>query len=157
MPDTEIDRSLEQLLAYPETTPRDDERFVVDVMQKVRKERRTRQLILLVFGLVGALFGAIGAMLLSDGISRLFTEVLSGTVIMQLALFISGIAAFYVWFMGDDLPLEGGHLFAQGRAAGGRGAVDPSGCTVRAAADRSVRRIRHPLRLPGGQALHQHA
>ena len=49
---------------------------------------------------------AFGAMLLSESISRLFTEVLSGTVIMQLALFISGIAAFYVWFMGDDLPLE---------------------------------------------------
>lgn len=109
MPETEFDRSLEQLLAYPQADPDstagDDDRFVVSVMQKVGRERRLRQVILLVFGVIGALFGAFGAMLLSDSISRLFTEVLPGTLIMQAALFISGIAALYVWFMGDDLPL----------------------------------------------------
>lgn len=109
MPETEYDRSLEQLLAYPQSDPDsatgDDDRFVVNVMQKIGRERRMRQLILLVFGVIGALFGAFGALLLSDNISRLFTEVLSGTLIMQVALFISGIAAIYVWFMGDDLPL----------------------------------------------------
>ena len=111
MPETEFDRSLEQLLAYPEfdedSGSGGDARFVVDVMQKVRRERRKRQLILLVFGIIGALFGAFGAFLLTDSISKLFTEILPGTVMMQAALFIAGIAAFYVWFMGDDLPLEG--------------------------------------------------
>ena len=107
MPETEFDRSLEQLLAYPgiDADAGDDDRFVVDVMHKVRQERRKRQLILLVFGIIGALFGVFGALLLSDSISRLFTEILPGTVIMQAALFISGFAALYIWFMGDDLPL----------------------------------------------------
>ena len=109
MPESEFDRSLGQLLAYPEIDEDSgsggDARFVVDVMQKVRRERRKRQLILLVFGAIGALFGVFGAMLLSDSISQLFTETLPGTVIMQAALFISGFAALYIWFMGDDLPL----------------------------------------------------
>ena len=107
MPESEFDRSLEQLLAYPgiDADSGDEDRFVVDVMQKVRRERRKRQLILLVFGIIGALFGVFGAMLLSDSISRLFTEILPGMVIMQATLFISGMAALYVWFLGDDLPL----------------------------------------------------
>ncbi len=110
MPDTEFDRRLEQLLAYPEIDPAsgtgNDDRFVVDVMQEVGRQRRTRQLILVIFGVIGALFGAFGALLLSDGISRLFTDILPGTLIMQASLFLAGFAALYVWFMGDDLPLE---------------------------------------------------
>ena len=111
MPETEFDHRLEQLLAYTETDrgsgSRDDDRFVVGVMQRIGRERRKRQMILLVFGVIGALFGAFGAFLLTDSISKLFTEILPGTVMMQAALLIAGIAAFYVWFMGDDLPLEG--------------------------------------------------
>lgn len=110
MPETEFDRKLEQLLAYSsigtDDTAGGDDRFVVDVMHRVARQRRTRQLILLIFGVIGALFGAFGAFLLSDGINHLFAEMLPGTLIMQAALITSATAAFYVWFMGDDLPLE---------------------------------------------------
>ena len=103
MPDS-IEQSLEELLRYPEQGVSDD-LFVVDVMRQIQKERRTRTLILLLFGGIGALFGLFGAILLSDDISRLFTETLTVTTLMQLPLFATGAAALYIWFMNDDLSI----------------------------------------------------
>ena len=71
-----------------------------------RRQGRRRRAILAAFGGVGALFGLAGAILLADPVDALFTELLSGTHIMQAALLVSGAAAFYVWMMGDDLSLE---------------------------------------------------
>ena len=45
-----IDRKLEELLAYPEQESGNDDLFVVDVMRRVQKERRTRKLIIGLFG-----------------------------------------------------------------------------------------------------------
>ena len=104
MPD-QIDQTLEELLGYNDQEIGDD-LFVVDVMRQVQKQRRTRRWILFLFGSIGALFGLAGALMLSDGISMFFTGILPTTVLMQLPLFAAGIAAFYIWFMNDDLMLN---------------------------------------------------
>lgn len=104
MPDP-IDQTLEKILAYPDPAPSNDDLFVVDVMRRVRKERRTRRLILALFGGIGAIFGLIGAVLLSEGISNLFTNTVSAITLAQIPLFAAGAAAFYIWFMNDDFAL----------------------------------------------------
>ena len=106
MSEDRFEETLEQWLAYPDPSADDAGRFVVNVMGRVQKEQRTRRLILFLFGSIGALFGALGAFLLSGTISWLFTEGLTATTIMQATLFIVGGAAFYIWFMNDDLALE---------------------------------------------------
>ena len=106
MPDSTFDRELETLLEYSESPQ--GEAFIMDVMRSVKRERRTRKLILWAFGLVGALFGLAGAVILSNSITRLFTFTISmpATETMQVVLFIVAAAAFYTWFMNDDLPLN---------------------------------------------------
>lgn len=101
----QINQTLEKLLAYEDQELSDD-LFVVDVMRQVQKQRRTRKWILFLFGSIGALFGLFGALMLSNDISRIFTEVLPATALMQIPLFAAGIAAFYIWFMNDDLTLN---------------------------------------------------
>ena len=104
MPDS-LDRELEQLLEYEEAPQ--NEAFVMNVMQGVRREQRTRKIILWAFGLVGALFGLLGAVMLSGPISRLldFNTTFPAMESMQAALFIVGATAFYLWFMNDDFSL----------------------------------------------------
>ena len=106
MADSTFDRELEQLLGYPDSSQADA--FVSNVMQRVKRERLRRRLILWTFGLVGALFGLAGAVMLSDSITRLFTFTLTLPVqeTMQAVLFIVAAMAFYIWFMNDDLPLD---------------------------------------------------
>ena len=106
MPDSSFDRKLETLLEYSESPQ--PEAFTMDVMRSVQRERRTRKLILWAFGLVGALFGLAGAVMLSGSITRLFTFTVTmpATETMQVVLFIVAAAAFYIWFMNDDLPLD---------------------------------------------------
>ena len=101
-----IDKTLETLLAYPDREAAGDDLFIVDVMRHVQKERRTRKLILYLFGGIGALFGLAGAALLSDSIGGLFTETVNAMSLTQLPLFAAGAAAFYIWVMNDDLPLN---------------------------------------------------
>jgi hypothetical protein len=103
MPDLIPDRELDQLLGFRESLPADA--FVLDVMQRVQRERRSRKLILLIFGLVGAAFGAAGALLLSDPIARFFTTLpLTGT--MQAVLIAVAAVAFYGWIMNEDISLD---------------------------------------------------
>ena len=106
MPDSPLNHELEQLLAYhhePESSE-----FVAGVMHDVRKEQRTRKVILWAFGLVGALFGLVGAAMLSNPITRLFTFSFSLPAIetTQVALVIVAAAAFYTWFMNDELTIS---------------------------------------------------
>jgi hypothetical protein len=105
VPDSSFDHELEVLLEYGESPQ--PGAFVVDVMRGVRRERRTRRLILWAFGLVGALFGLAGAVMLSGSIARLFTFTLNMPAMetMQATLFIVGAAAFYLWIMNDDFSL----------------------------------------------------
>ncbi len=104
MPETMTDQNLERWLDYPE--PPDSDAFVMDVMAGVRKARRLRRLILLLFGLSGAIFGVLGAVLLSGPIARLFTA-LPAMGVTQAVLFITAAVSFYLWFMNDELPLTG--------------------------------------------------
>ena len=108
MPETPFDETLERILAYPEAPDGTEaDGFVVDVMARVRRAQRRRQLILAAFGGIGALFGLAGATLLADPIGRLLAvESLSATTLMQGALLTCGAVAFYVWVMGDDLTLQ---------------------------------------------------
>jgi hypothetical protein len=105
VPDSSFDHELEVLLEYGESPQ--PGAFVVDVMRGVRRKRRTRRLILWAFGLVGALFGLAGAVMLSGSIARLFTFTLNMPAMetMQASLFIVGAAAFYLWIMNDDFSL----------------------------------------------------
>ena len=106
MPDSSFDRELEALLEYSDSPQ--PETFTMDVMRGVKREQLTRKLILWIFGLVGALFGLAGAVMLSGSITRLltFTVTMPATETMQVVLFIVATAAFYIWFMNDDLPLD---------------------------------------------------
>lgn len=106
MPEDTFDQSLEQLMSYPVRPQTESGEFVAAVMKQVRQEQRTRKLILFIFGLIGALFGLAGALILSEKITWLFTEALSGTMTMQLVLIVVAALAFYTWFMNDDLTLE---------------------------------------------------
>ena len=104
MPDS-FDSKLEQLLEFNEA-PR-GETFVLDVMRSVQREQRTRRVILWVFGLVGALFGLSGAMMLLGPVGQALTGALSFPVMetMQVSLFATAAAALYLWFMNDDFNL----------------------------------------------------
>ena len=93
---------LDELLGHREELPSDA--FVLNVMHEVKRARRVRGLILLLFGIVGAVFGTIGAILLSGRIAALFST-LPATATMQAVLIICAGVAFYTWFMNDDLNL----------------------------------------------------
>jgi hypothetical protein len=101
--DRTSDHELDALLAFRE--PLSADAFVLDVMHRVQRERRRRKWILLTFGVVGAGFGAAGALLLSDAISHFFTSLpLTGT--MQAVLIAVAAVAFYGWFMNEDISLD---------------------------------------------------
>ena len=99
----QLDGVLDALLERREAVP--DDQFVLSVMHRVRREQRSHKLILFVFGLLGAGFGLLGAVLLAEPIERLFTG-LPATGIMQAALLAGAAAAFYVWSMNDDFSLS---------------------------------------------------
>jgi hypothetical protein len=103
MPDPIPDDQLDRLLEFRESLPPDA--FVLDVMHRVQHRQRNRKLILAVFGLVGAAFGATGALMLSGPITQLFTN-LPMTGVMQVALFAVAAVAFYGWIMNEDISLD---------------------------------------------------
>ncbi len=109
MPDSSFERELEDLLGYSEA-PKSDV-FVASVMRNVERQKKLRRIILWSFGLIGALFGLAGAVMLSGPIIRLFSfpASLPAMETMQLVLVVVAAAAFYVWFMNDDWSL-GGYL-----------------------------------------------
>jgi len=111
MPDSPFDRELEELLGYSEAPESDV--FVTNVMRNVQRQKRLRRIILWSFGLIGALFGLAGAVMLSGPINQLFSfpasfpTSLPATETMQLVLLVVAAAAFYAWFMNDDWSLGG--------------------------------------------------
>jgi uncharacterized protein YacL len=102
MPETIQDKELDRLLGFHEDLQGDE--FALNVMHRVRQERRRRRLILTLCGLVGGAFGLLGAVLLSAPIARLFAGLpLIGT--MQAVLIVVAAVAFYRWIMNDDVSL----------------------------------------------------
>ena len=95
-------QSLDQLLEFREPLPA--EAFVLDVMQRVRREQRRRNIILFAFGLVGAAFGLAGAFLLAGPVAGIFSK-LPVMATMQAVLLAVAALAFYVWSMNEDLGL----------------------------------------------------
>ena len=106
MPEHTHEHALEQLLGNAEPPGSDDEAFVAGVMLRVQRQRRLRRAVLVVCGLIGALFGAVGVTLLAGKITWLFTQAVSGMLLAQVTLFVIGALAFYTWFMNDELKLE---------------------------------------------------
>ena len=102
MADEMQNQILDQLLESQEPLPPDE--FVLNVMHQVQRQQKMRRMILLVFGLIGAVFGVLGAILLSEPISELFLSI-PAMSIMQAMLFMAAAISFYIWFMNDDLGL----------------------------------------------------
>ena len=92
---------LDQLLEYHQTPESDD--FVVEVMRGIKRQQRTRKLILAGSGLVGAAFGVAGMLLLSDTISGLFSEV--GRVPLSFATMLA--LGLLGWLLDEGLGLAG--------------------------------------------------
>ena len=102
MSEQHLEDALDTLLGFEEDLPQDE--FVLNVMHGVARQRRIRRLVLATFGLIGAVFGLVGATLLSAPIAQLFAS-LPATGTMQAVLVVCAAAAFYTWFMNDDLSL----------------------------------------------------
>lgn len=95
------DQSLDSLLQYRDTPLEDD--FVEGVMERVRHKQLTRKWILIVAGLIGALFGVTGTTLLSDSISQLLTVSASSNDVLTVSLILAGVLAFLAWLLNDEL------------------------------------------------------
>jgi ferric-dicitrate binding protein FerR (iron transport regulator) len=96
------EQALDALLGHRDTLPGDS--FVLEVMDRIRSERRRRRRILLAFGLAGAAFGLAGAWQLAEPVAQLFAG-LPQTALMQAVLLTCGGLAFYTWCMHEDLGL----------------------------------------------------
>lgn len=92
---------LDEILQYHEV-PKDDE-FVVNVMKRVQHQQRVRKLILTATSLAGAVFGAVGVMMLSDSVGRLITE----TNVLPVSVAFVGTAIFMAWLFNDEVVAVG--------------------------------------------------
>ncbi len=90
---------LDQLLEYHQTPEPDD--FVAEVMRGIKRQQRTRKLILAGSGLVGAAFGVAGMLLLSDTISGLFSAV-GGVPISVATMLTLGLLG---WLLHEEVGL----------------------------------------------------
>ena len=92
---------LDEILEYHETP--EDDNFVAEVIKGVRRQQRIRRLILTVTGMVGASFGAVGVLMISDGINRLITD----THVLPASVAVVGLAAFMAWLFQDEVAAVG--------------------------------------------------
>ena len=92
---------LDEILEYHETPQNDD--FVAGVIKRVQRQQRIRRLILAATGLVGASFGAVGMLMISDGISRLITD----TNVLPASVAVVVLAAFMAWLFQDEVAAVG--------------------------------------------------
>ena len=92
---------LEDLLEYHQKP--EDSAFVVDVMANVQREKRIRRLILTATGVIGAAFGAIGAIMLSGPIA----QALGGAQLIPVSVAVLGGTAFIAWLFQDEVSTGG--------------------------------------------------
>jgi hypothetical protein len=95
---------LDDLLQYHEL-PEDDD-FVAGVMQGVQRQQRTRRLILAGTGLLGAVFGVAGAVLLSDDIGQLISQAMTGKDAIYTGLTILAGMGVMGWLLHDESSLS---------------------------------------------------
>jgi len=91
---------LDELLKYHQTPV--DDAFVADVMNGIARQQKTRKLILLGSGVIGGLFGVVGATLLSDPIARLVAQLVAGDAALPLGLAAMSVIAFLAWLLQDE-------------------------------------------------------
>jgi len=91
---------LDEILEYHQTPP--DDTFVVDVMHQIKRQQKTRKLILLGSGVIGGLFGIAGATMLSGPIARLVAPLAVGDTALPLGLALLSAVAFLVWLLQDE-------------------------------------------------------
>lgn len=92
---------LDEILEYHET-PQDDN-FVAGVIKRVQHQQRVRRLILTATGLVGASFGAVGMLMISDSINRLITA----TNVLPVSIALVGLVALLAWLFQDEVAALG--------------------------------------------------
>ena len=92
---------LDEILEYHET-PQDDN-FVAGVIKRVKHQQRMRRLILTATGLVGASFGTVGMLMISDSINRLITD----TNVLPVSVALVGLVAFMAWLFQDEVAALG--------------------------------------------------
>ena len=92
---------LDKILEY-HGTPEDDN-FVAVVIKRVRHQQRMRRLILTATGMVGASFGAVGMLMIADGINRFTTD----TNMLPASVALVGIVALMAWLFQDEVAAVG--------------------------------------------------
>ena len=92
---------LDEILEYHETP--EDLDFVAGVIKGVQRRQRMRRLILAATGMVGAAFGAVGVLMISDSVSQLITD----ANVLPASIALVGIAAFMAWLFQDETAAVG--------------------------------------------------
>jgi len=92
---------LDETPEYHETP--EDDNFVAGVIMRVQHQQRIRRLILTATGLVGASFGAVGMLMISDSINRLITD----TNVLPASVALVGLVAFMAWLFQDEVAAVG--------------------------------------------------
>ena len=92
---------LEDLLEYHQTP--EDGAFVTAVMHRVRRQKRLRRLILVSTGVIGALFGAAGVLILSEPLARAAADI----QLMPVSVALVGGVAFLAWLFQDETSAAG--------------------------------------------------
>ena len=87
---------LEDMLEYHQQP--EDSRFVTAVMEGVKRQQRLRRLILTTTGIIGAAFGASGAIMLSEPIAHALGEM----KLLPVSVAVLGALAFLAWVFQDE-------------------------------------------------------
>jgi len=95
---------LDELLQYHQTPEPDT--FVIDVMKGVERQQKTRKLILAGSSLIGAVFGVAGAMMLSDPIARLISQLTTGESALPMGMAAMSVVAFLAWLLQDETKMS---------------------------------------------------
>jgi hypothetical protein len=95
---------LDKLLQYHQTPATDT--FVPEVMKGIKRQQRRRQVILTGASVIGGLFGVAGAMMLSDPIGNLITQLSAGNTAMSVGLALMSGVAFLGWLLHDETRMS---------------------------------------------------
>ena len=100
-PEHDSKQSLEQWLEYHDSPL--PPAFVEKVMDKVRRQRRMRRLILGSAAVVGTSFGIAGAVILSDSINRLLLQAMSSSSMLPAVATIAAVLILLTGLLSDEL------------------------------------------------------